>query len=277
MRHDGSTQPAARPKGPGRALATDIARCLRFYSRLPVPALPWEDEPHAVPDFRTVTRAVPLAGALIGTIGGLVLAGALSLGLSTFVAAALAVASLAAATGAFHEDGLADTADAFGGATVERRLAIMRDSRIGSFGASALILALALRIGLLADLAARLGPGPAAAALILSAALSRTAGLTLFRLGPPARQDGAAHAVGLPTAASLATTWGVTVLLAAGLGLAAPLPGAGLVAGLLLAAAVPFGMARLGKRLVGGHTGDLAGATQQLAEIAVLTGLLIRL
>jgi adenosylcobinamide-GDP ribazoletransferase len=146
----------------GKELVAELLRCLRFYSRLPVPVLASEIDPYGPPDFATMPRAVPLAGAVIGAVGAIVLATGHALGLGAWLCAALAVASLTLATGAFHEDGLADTADGFGGgSTPERRLEIMKDSRIGSYGAAALILAYLLRVGCLAELILKLGPSGA--------------------------------------------------------------------------------------------------------------------
>ncbi len=259
-----------------RGLATDTARCLRFYSRLPVPALPWEDDPHGLPDFSRMTRMLPLAGALIGMIGGGVLWLALGLGLGPFLAAAFCFTCLTLATGAFHEDGLADTFDAFGGGvTVERRLEIMKDSRIGSFGGAALVLAFALRLTALAELAARLDPGAAVASVVIAAALSRTTGLMPLTLLPPARLDGASAAVGRPSRTALTQAFGGAGLLAlvmaaiAGLGFAAPVLATALAAGTGLA------VTAWSRRMIGGQTGDVAGTAQQAGEIAALTGLLI--
>src|SRR5208337_4727067 len=114
---------------------------------------------------------------VVGLVGAVALAAAEALGLPPFVAAALAVAALAAATGALHEDGLADVADGFGGgATAQSKLEIMRDSRIGAFGAVALTLSLILRVGALAA-ALRAGLWGACASLILVAAVSRAGAL----------------------------------------------------------------------------------------------------
>ncbi|MGL5362209.1 MAG: adenosylcobinamide-GDP ribazoletransferase, partial [Bosea sp. (in: a-proteobacteria)] len=140
---------AAEPVWPGVLAAT--AQCVRFYSRLPMPAMPGEGDPHAIPDFRIIPRVLPLAALLIVAPAALVLVAALALGLGELVAAAFAVTTLVLTTGAFHEDGLADSADGlFGGHTVERRLEIMKDSRVGTYGAVALGLSLLLRVALLA-------------------------------------------------------------------------------------------------------------------------------
>jgi len=126
----------------GRQVLRDLLRCLRFYSRLPVPVLASEIDPYGPPDFATMPRVAPLAGAVIGCVGALMLLAAFALGFGAWLCAAFAVAVLTLATGAFHEDGLADAADGFGGgSTPERRLEIMKDSRIGAYGGAALILA----------------------------------------------------------------------------------------------------------------------------------------
>jgi adenosylcobinamide-GDP ribazoletransferase len=151
----------------------------------------------------------------------------------------------------------------------------MRDSRIGSYGTAALVLAYALRIGALATLIDRGGVAPAAAALVLSGALSRTAGLLAFRLAPPARSTGAAYAVGQPTAPTVVAAWALAGLLGLALALAGLLPAPGLLLAFGLAAAVAAGLTRVALRLVGGHTGDVAGAIQQVGEIAILLALLI--
>jgi adenosylcobinamide-GDP ribazoletransferase len=260
----------------GKTALSDLVRCLRFYSRLPTPVLPWEMDPHGVPDFRTMPRMLPLAGAVIGMVGATAMVAALSLGLGTLLSAVLAIGTLTIVTGAFHEDGLADAADGLGGgATPERRLEIMRDSRIGSYGGAALILAFGLRIAALATLAERVSTGSVAMAIIMTACVSRVAALLLFGLSPPARSTGAAYVVGQPSMSTLATACVLAVAIAAALGAAGGLPVRGLTLGLALAVAVAVAAARIASRLVGGHTGDIAGATQQIAEIGLLVALLI--
>ncbi|NIX76939.1 adenosylcobinamide-GDP ribazoletransferase [Microvirga terricola] len=255
-------------------LLTDLARCLRFYSRLPVSTLPWEHDPHALPEFQRLTRVLPVAGLVLGLLPALVLALALFLDLGPWLAAILSIAAMTLTTGAFHEDGLTDTADSFGGATRERRLAIMKDSLIGSYGASALILAFALRIGALAALADRLAPLAACIALLIVASLSRTAGLMPLVLLPPARPDGASQAVGQPTRDALWLAAAIASLLAVVLGMIAGLAPSGV--GLMIALSALSGLAltRFAARHIGGQTGDIAGAAQQVAEIAALIGLL---
>lgn len=277
---------AARPGYEGRAqeiqtavtiqkacldAACDVARLLRFYSRLPVPALPWEHDPGALPDFTRAPRLLPVAGALIGGIGAAVFA--LAQGLGAPIAAILAITALVTVTGAFHEDGLADTADGFwGGATVERRLAIMKDSRIGSYGGAALILSLMLRVAALAALAVKGGTTAACAAIVVAAAWSRVCGLLPLVLLDPARREGAGAAAGRPSGTTLvqalAIAAGLAMLLAALAGL--PMLALPALAGGLLLAGITTHIAY---RKIGGQTGDVAGAAQQVAEIGVLLAL----
>ncbi len=255
----------------------DLARCLRFYSRLPVPVLPWEDEPHARPDLDRMTVVLPAAGLLIGVVPALCLVVSLRLGFGPWLSAALAIAAMSLTTGAFHEDGLADTADGFGGgADPPRRLAIMKDSLIGSFGASALILAYALRIGALATLAERLPLSGAVATLLVAAMLSRISALVPVVFLPAARPDGVSQAAGRPSAESFWKAAGLAGILSLALGFLGGLPIAGIALMCAFAGLVGYGMTRLCGRLIGGQTGDVAGATQQVAEIAAMLGLLIQ-
>ncbi|MFE1600106.1 adenosylcobinamide-GDP ribazoletransferase [Methylobacterium sp. ID0610] len=265
------------PPPPGTGLwppLLDLAACLRFYSRLPVPALPGEAGDHAPPDFRIVPRMLPIAGLLIALPGMVAFLGALGLGLGPYLAATLAALTATLVTGALHEDGLADVADGFGGgADAARRLAIMRDSRIGAYGAAALILAYALRIGALATLADRIG-WRAALVLPLAAALSRTAALWPMIALAPARPDGAAQAVGRPTSGTHAIAWSLCFAIAL-LAWLLGLPWIGLVLAGLLAVLSAWTMSRMAERLIGGQTGDVIGACQQIAEIAILLAILI--
>jgi adenosylcobinamide-GDP ribazoletransferase len=260
---------------PGIDLAYDLAACLRFYSRLPVPRLPGEPDPHATPDFRRVPRMLPVAGVILALPAALVLIAAKGLGLGPFLAATLAVTVAALVTGALHEDGLADLADGFGGGTTrERRLEIMRDSRIGSYGGVALVLSLALRIGALATLLDRTGAVSTAVALVLAASLSRVAALAPMVLLAPARPGGASAAVGRPSKASVGIAGGIGLALAL-LGLPAGLPLAGLVLMPLLALTASLILSGIARAKIGGQTGDVIGACQQIAEIAALLGLIL--
>lgn len=251
------------------SLTDDLFACLRFYSRLPVPA---GGQGHAMPDFRTAVRALPLAGALIGAGAAAVLLAARGFGIPSFAAAACAIAALVAVTGALHEDGLADLADGFGGgATREAKLEIMRDSRLGSYGAVALTLSLILRVGALAAIVER-GMLLAAAVLVFAAALSRTAGLLPITILAPARADGSGHAALRPFGRALRTAAALTAAVSL-LPVMAGLPLAGAVWAGVAAVGAAYGVAKLAERQIGGLTGDVLGTAQQAAEIAALLAL----
>jgi len=245
----------------------DLLTCLRFYSRLNLPATR-----SGMPDFRRALRALPLAGAIIGGCGGLVLFLMRVFGVPALPSAVCAVAALVAVTGGLHEDGLADVADGFGGgATRQRKLEIMRDSRLGSYGVIALTLALMLRIFALAALTER-GLGSALAALVCSGAASRAAGLAPLLLSAPARADGAGAAMERPSRSALL----VASLFVVAASIPLLLTGGRLSqvvaanVGALLAAGL---VARLADRQIGGFTGDVLGAAQQAAEIVILLAL----
>jgi adenosylcobinamide-GDP ribazoletransferase len=247
----------------------DVVDALRFFSRLPVPAPPDRGF-----DFDRIAWAVPIAGAALGLAGAVVLGAARALGLPPLVAVALVTGAMVVATGALHEDGLADVADGFGGgATRERKLAIMRDSRIGAFGAVALALALVVRVGALSA-ALTQGFWGATAALVLAAAVSRAGALLPLAVLSPARADGAGAAAGRIAPRSFAASCGVAAAIAVVLGLAAT-GFAHALAAALGAALGAIAMTALAKRHIGGQTGDVAGAAQQWAEIAAWCGLLI--
>jgi len=205
----------------------------------------------------------PLVGALVGAAGGLVYAFAAGLGLPSGPAAALALAAMVAATGALHEDGLADTADALGAAgDRERALEVMRDSRIGSYGAAALALALLLRWTALA------GFGDALAVLgaaVAAAAFSRALMPAVMFYQPSARARGLAAGAGRPQPERVYAGLGIGALLAL---LSLPMDAAlrALAGTALVGAALAVW---LGRRF-GGCTGDTLGAVQQVAEIVFL-------
>jgi len=248
----------------------DLAASLRFFSILPLPA---PADP-AGPAFSRFAWAAPLAGALIGALAALALALALWLRLPPTLAAVAAVATLALVCGGLHEDGLADFADGLSaGRSREERLAIMRDSRIGAFGAIALTLALIARVSAVAALA-RGGWGPAAAALILAGAAARLGALVPLTTLAPARADGLGASAGRLAPPTFLAAAAATAAVALIVGLAALGVGRALFAA-ALAASAAGGIAALAQRRLGGQTGDVAGAAEQAAEVAALVGLLI--
>ena len=258
-------------------LAADLLACLRFYSRLPVPVLPFETAPYAMLDFARAIRVLPIAGALIGAVGGCVLMAADALGLPPLPAAGFALAALLLTTGAFHEDGLADSADGLGGgATVARKLEIMKDSRIGTFGGAALVMSLFLRGALLAALIETVGAPRTALLMIAVNAASRVAALMPHYLLPPARTEGAAWAAARPLPSTLVIAGALATLITLAPALAG-LPPVKLALGLAAMLAGAGVMTEIARRQIGGQTGDIAGASQQIAEILFLAVLASRL
>lgn len=195
--------------------------------------------------------AFPLVGALVGACAAL----PLLLPGPPPLLAALSVAVSVAITGALHEDGLADLADSAGGTDREARLAIMRDSRIGSYGAMALLLSTALRMAALAVLSPL--------HLVAAAAGGRAAIVMALSALPPARADGLGQAAGQPG-------WRNVIAAALiALALIALAPG-GILLALPVGLAVLALMIRQGRQWLGGQTGDLLGAASVTVETAML-------
>ncbi len=200
--------------------------------------------------------AYPLVGVVVGGIGMLAFWAAHSLG--TLPAAILAVTAQIFATGALHEDGLADTADGFGGGhTRERKLEIMRDSRVGSYGVLALVLVTLMRV-----VAVSTAPS---VALIAAATLGRAAMVGILATTQAARNDGlAAGLADAPLGPVIAALGGAVVLTL----VIAPHAAFGVIS----VAALSTGLMRfLAIRQIGGQTGDVLGATCLIVEVAVLT------
>lgn len=216
--------------------------------------------------------AWPLVGALLGALGAALAAGALWLGVTPGVTAALVLALSAMLTGGLHEDGLSDTADGlFGGWTKARRLEIMKDSRVGSYGVLALVLVtLARWSALTAIFVYGQNGGSHWAALIATGALSRAPMALMMALLPNARGEGLSHATGRPAPATAL----LGLLIAAALGLA--LTGWTAVPLVFATLGVAILLAILALRKIGGQTGDILGACQQLAEVACLAVLSAR-
>ena len=243
-------------------LATGWAEDLRvaagFFTRLPVP---FQSEV-AGESLARALRAAPLVGLAVGLLGGGAFALARALGLGPLVSALLALALTMASTGALHEDGLADLADGLAGREPGERLAIMRDSRTGVFGTLALFFSLGLRAAALAQIGSS---GEVTAALAAAGATSRGLMPLMTLWLEPARQDGLAAMLGAPRQEVLATAAALAALAA----LLLLGPGAG-IAALALGLAALFGVATLAQHRLGGYTGDVLGAVQQVVEIAVL-------
>ena len=243
---------------------------LQFFTRVPVPA--WVGfEPGWL---QHASRYFPLVGLLVGVAGALVYALAHWLW-PTPVAVLLSTAATIYLTGAFHEDGFADMCDGFGGGlTRERVLEIMKDSRIGSYGAVALVLLLGLKCTLLALMA----PGTAMAALLLAHPLSRLGAASLIRWLEYARENGKAKPMAqemsrMEFTIAFVCTAVPALLIGAGGWLAWP----AIAASFAACAAVACWLGAKVVRRIGGYTGDCLGAVQQVAEVAIYLCLLARI
>lgn len=232
----------------------EVKAAIGFLTRLP---MRFSVDP---PSLGQSAWAFPLAGLVPGAFAGGVLWAANAVALPTLAAAFLAVAAAAAITGALHEDGVADCGDAFAApGDRARRLEIMRDSRIGAHGALALILTVGLRIAALEVLADREMWFAAAAAL----AAARTAPVILMRWLPLARVDGLAVYAGRPSVFRTGAALIIAGAMLLGVGPSGAV--AFLAAGLSL-----FLWGMLARRRFGGYTGDILGASEQIAEIVLL-------
>ncbi len=244
-----------------------LAVAFGFLTRIPVPdvsgdgATPVTDE-----DLRFATTWFPLVGLVIGGLGAAARWG-LDAALGATAASVVAVAVTGMATGAFHEDGWADTFDGlWGGWTPERRIEIMRDSRVGTYGALALLLAVLLQVTLLAGMEA----GPAALALMAAHVLGRWTILVQIRYGQPAQDQGHGAKVAdpLPTRRFVAVT---VVALAVAKALLDPSHPQAVAGAVLAALLTTWLFGAIARNKIAGATGDVLGATAMAGILATLT------
>jgi len=240
-------------------LAADLKVAISFSTRLPIV--------HATPvmgiDVARAVWALPIAGACVALFGALVYWIAYRVGLPALPAATLSLAATVIATGCLHEDGLADVADGFGGGgSRERKLEIMNDSRIGTYGACALVLSLLLRAGAIASLAQ---PALVMTALLAAHIGARAILPPFMWLVPPARREGLAAEAGRPPETSVIIA-AVVGAIAVGVGLG-PMTGLIALATVIVAA---LAIAWLSLRQINGQTGDVLGCVEQVSEILIL-------
>ena len=251
-----------------------------FLTRVPLPSwwnkpLPGEivgvdpkDKGLGMIPLSDTVQTWPFVGLFVGAIAGGILWGGAQLGLHPMASAVLGLMVAALITGALHEDGLADVADGFGGGrTIAKKLEIMKDSYIGTYGVLTLILVVGFKVTTLGSFN---GPGLAAGALVGAHVLSRAALPLMMALMRPAREGGLGLAAGIPTRDDAIVTAIIGVLIV--------LLTLGLWPGLLasaLATVAALVMAWTAKRQIGGFTGAVLGATEQLIEAAVLAGLAV--
>lgn len=242
----------------------DVTLATTLLTRIPLPhpadAMPSE--------LARAQRAFPLVGAIIGLIMGLIDRSVLAMGVPSLAAAAVTLGAGAALTGALHEDGLADVGDGFGGGRDRAaKLAIMRDSRIGTYGVLALLVGFSARLSALASLPVSL----VIPALIVAHTLGRAVIPVLAANMPFARDDGLGKSAGHPELSSVI----IALLLAIVIALLCLPPKDSLLA-MLFTAIAASAMAALAWRQIGGVTGDVFGATEQVVEAAVLITLAAR-
>jgi adenosylcobinamide-GDP ribazoletransferase len=244
-------------------MPTDFLVALMLLTRLPVGRFV-----RAEPNLGRIVWAFPVIGLLVGAVGGAAYWSGYLLGLPVWLAAAWAFAATLILTGAFHEDGLGDLADGFGGGrTAERKLEIMRDSRIGTYGALALVWSSLIRVGALAAIGQ---PRAVLAAWIVAAMIGRAGMILPPLLLKPARSDGLAAS--MKRVPEWSATLGFALALTAPFLLLSPVVaivvlGCGYAASLLIA-----GLARW---QIGGHTGDVLGASEVVVECAVLSAIVV--
>lgn len=239
---------------------------LGFFTRIPVPAsIPWSPE-----RLNNAARYFPLIGWVVGAIGAVAYM-LFAAFLPATLAVLLSMAVTIRLTGAFHEDGWADTCDGLGGGWSQSQiLTIMKDSRLGTYGATGLVLMLGAKTAALVALA---DSGTLAVCLALLAAhpFSRLASTSLIHTLDYVREDEQSKAKPLarrlqPNELVIATGFGLVPLLLLGFGAA--------FAALIAVVPVTLYCARLFKRRLGGYTGDCLGATQQLTELSCYLGIL---
>ncbi|WP_288903358.1 adenosylcobinamide-GDP ribazoletransferase [uncultured Sneathiella sp.] len=232
---------------------------LIFLTRLPIqPGFTFD-----MTALKSACRAFALIGLIVGGVTGTVYLLAAYMGLPLHVSAILAIAAQIVVTGALHEDAIGDVADGFGGGTdKQKKLAIMRDSRVGTYAVVALILVIGLKIAVLGSM-----PDPLLgfAFIVVAASLSRGLITWALYLLPAARVDGLGHGAGRPDMmAPLAST--VICVLVAIFILGPQLGAIALMAGIVGASL----MGMIAKRQIGGQTGDVLGAIQQISEVFIL-------
>lgn len=245
----------------GRQLVL-LTVAFQFLTRLPTPRLR-DFDPASI---SRSARYFPFVGQVVGVVSAGVFLAASAIW-SLAVAALLAVAAGVLVTGGFHEDGLADTADGLGGGQDSaRRLEIMKDSRVGTFGVLALVLTLGLKVAALADLGATMG----AFAVLAAHGLARGASvLAMWRM--PYVGD-LVNARWKPSPTGLHPGEVATAVLLAVWPLVF-LPAGPAILGVAVGGGFALALALLARRLIGGQTGDVLGAVEQMFEVGFLLGI----
>ncbi|WP_339863609.1 adenosylcobinamide-GDP ribazoletransferase [Paremcibacter congregatus] len=246
------------PTGP-KGWLCDLASAFILLTRIPVPLRFLTPLP---PDMTRSLWAFPLVGFVVSFVGAGVFFLAILAQLPSVIAACLGFLAMIFLTGAFHEDGLADVADGFGGGFGrDRKLDIMRDSRVGTYGSLAVFSALILRVFAVGSLNLSF----AIIAFLVTGTVSRYGILCLLRFMKPAREEGTGTAAGVPSRVQMVVA-GLFCLAISFLLLPLNYVFPVLLTGLGALVVVSF----ISHRQIGGHTGDVLGAAQQVSEIAML-------
>ncbi len=238
----------------------DVVTAFMLLTRLPLPTTSYDARQTRAP--AQAAWAYPLVGLGVGLIAIAVAWVMQGLGVVSPVVALFVVLTSVVVTGAMHEDGLADCADGFwGGWDMARRLAIMKDSQVGTYGVIALIASLLLRWYIITQMIEK---GVLLGAVLTAAVMSRGAMVWVMHRLPHARKDGLAQQTGRPDKAA--------TYIAVGIAIAAAVlaPGVSALWLIVVAVGLTTGMAALARRKIGGQTGDVLGATQQVVELGVL-------
>ncbi len=243
-------------------VSTDFLQAVALLTRIRVPSGLFDNNSDLDRDISASAWAWPLVGAGLGFIAGIIGLIAAGFGAAPSLSAGLTLASYMMMTGALHEDGLADTFDGlWGGNDKARRLEIMKDSHVGTYGVLALCLSVLLRWSALAAL---MHAGWFLAPVMAAAALSRAPMAVLIATMPNARGEGLAQATGRPKQHT------IFAMLAVALVLGLVLVGWNVVEITFWMAIISIALASIAKNKIGGQTGDILGASQQLSEIAAL-------
>lgn len=242
---------------------TDLLQAIMLLTRIPVPpGLIGRGPSDTNRDISASAWAWPLVGAGLGFIAGIIGLIVAGFGAGPGLSAGLTLAAYMMMTGALHEDGLADTFDGlWGGQTKTRRLEIMKDSHVGTYGVLALCLSVLLRWSALVVL---IQSGWFLAALMAAAALSRAPMAVLIATMPNARGEGLAQTTGRPEQRT------IFAMLAISVALGLMLIGWNIIEILFWITIVSIALASAAKNKISGQTGDILGASQQLAEITAL-------
>ena len=259
MQGTGSTTSRPAPSHPW--WVRDLLLAFGFLTRLPIPT--------TNPDDRPIMRTAwcfPLVGVAVGAIAGLLLWFTHAIGLPGMACALLAITGSALLTGALHEDGLADLADGFGGGRdKDSKITIMRDSRIGAYGVLTLVLATGLKASAIAALLASGEILIPVLALIVAHAAARGLIVPVAAWLPTATDSGLGHLAGEPKLSTVR----IAVLISAAL-LLVFLPLTIALASAATACLAVAAIAALARHQIGGYTGDVLGAVEQVAETTIL-------